>query len=108
MRTLIGIATLAAAIATAMPAYADPTGDASGPDGSFLASLKKEGVSFTSGPVAISVGKKACELMDQGNPKSQVIASIAQDNPGFTADSATKFATSAVDEIGRASCRERV
>jgi hypothetical protein len=44
MRTLIGITGVVVLIGTAAPAYADPTGDASGPDGSFLASLKQQGV----------------------------------------------------------------
>lgn len=96
MRTLIGIATLAVAVGLASPAYADPSGDASGPDGNFLSSLKKEGVSYHDGPAAISVGKKSCELMDQGHPKSQVIDSLSTDNPGFSPDTATKFTTSAV------------
>jgi hypothetical protein len=35
--------------------------------------------------------------MDQGHPKAQIIQSLSADNPGFSPDSATKFATSAVD-----------
>ena len=96
MRTLLVLASLAVIIGLPAPAYADPSGDASGPDETFLASLKQEGVSYTSGPAAISAGKKACELMDQGHSKSQVIQSLSAENPGFPPASATKFATSAV------------
>ena len=97
MRTLVGLASLAVLIGAATPAYADPSGDASGPDATFLASLKQQRVSYKSGPAAISVGKKACELMDQGHSKSQVIQSLSADNPGLSPDSAAKFATSAVN-----------
>jgi hypothetical protein len=96
MRTLIGITGMVVLIGTAAPAYADPTGDASVADGSFLSSLKQEGLSYKDGPVAISVGKKSCELMDQGHDKSQVIQSLSTDNPGFSPDNAAKFTTSAV------------
>ena len=96
MRTFVGLAGFVLFIGAPTPAYADPTSDASGPDGSFLASLNQAGVAYSSGPVAIAVGKKACELMDQGHPKSQIIQSLSADNPGFSTDSATKFATSAV------------
>ena len=96
MRTLVGLASFAVLIGVATPAHADPTGDQSGPDGSFLASLNQAGVPFSNGQTAISIGRKACELMDQGHPKSQIITSLSADNPGFSPDSATKFATSAV------------
>ena len=96
MRTLVALTSLAILIGAAAPAYADPAGGATGADGAFLSSLQKEGVSYQSEPAAISVGKKACELLDQGHPKSQVIQSLSADNPGLPPDSATKFATSAV------------
>ena len=97
MRMLVGLASLAVLIGAAAPAYADPPGDAPGPDAGFLDSLNQAGVPYKSGPVAIGVGKKACELMDQGHPKSQIIQSLSTENPGFSMDSATKFATSAVN-----------
>jgi hypothetical protein len=96
MCTRLGLASLAVLIGAATPAYADPGGDASGPDATFLASLQQQGVSYKSGAAAISVGRKACELMDQGHSKSQVIQSLSADNPGFSPESAEKFATSAV------------
>jgi hypothetical protein len=97
IRTLVGLASLTVLIGAATPASADPNGDASGPDGAFLASLKREGVSYKSGPAAVLIGKKACELMDQGQSKAQVIQRLSTDNPGFSSDGATKFATSAIN-----------
>ena len=44
-----------------------------------------------SGAVAIAVGKRACELMDQGNPEIDVIKNVSASNPGFTMDGAAKF-----------------
>jgi hypothetical protein len=97
MRTLVTLASFAVLIGAATPAHADPAGDQSGPDGSFLASLNQGGVPYTNAPTAISIGKKACELMDQGHPKSQIITSLSADNPGFSPDSATKFTNSAAN-----------
>jgi len=97
MRTLFVLASFAVVIGFATPAQADPVVNESGPDASFLAALNQAGVPYNSGPVAVAVGKKACELMDQGHPKADVIQSLSASNPGFTVDSATKFATSAVN-----------
>lgn len=97
MRTLVGLASLAVVIGAATPAYADPPADQSGADGSFIASLNRGGVPFKDANTAISIGRKACDLMNQGHPKSQIITSLSSDNPGFPADAATKFANSAAD-----------
>jgi Protein of unknown function (DUF732) len=95
MRTLFALEIFVAAILLACPAQADPANE-SGPDAGFLAALNQAGVPFQSGPVAISIGKRACELMDQGHSQADVIQSLSASNPGFTVDSATKFTTSAV------------
>jgi hypothetical protein len=95
MRTLVGLASLAILVGTATPAYADPAGGESASDGSFIASLNQGGVPFKDANTAISIGHKACQLMDQGHPKSEIITSLSSDNPGFPADAATKFADSA-------------
>ena len=50
-----------------MLAQADP--GTSGADASFLAALTKAGITYQDPTVAVAVGKKACELMDQGNPE---------------------------------------
>jgi hypothetical protein len=90
MRFLVMLAGFAAVLeVVATPAQADP-GD-SGPDASFLTALKKAGITFQDPAVAVAVGKKACELMDQGNPQVGVIKSVSSSNPGFTTDGAAQF-----------------
>ncbi|BBZ74118.1 DUF732 domain-containing protein [Mycobacterium paraseoulense] len=97
MRTLLAVVGFAAVIGAAAPAQADPAGNnGPGPDASFLAALDQAGVPFKSGPVAIGVAKKACQLMDQGHSQADVIQSMSASNPGFSVDDATKFTVSAV------------
>ena len=90
MRLLVMVAGFAAVLGVATPAQAD-TGN-SGPDASFLAALTKAGITYQDPTAAIAVGKKACELMDQGNSQADVIKSVSSSNPGFTVDGAAQFA----------------
>lgn len=94
MRMLVVLASLAAVVAMATQAQADPAGN---PDASFLSALDQAGVPYKNGAVAVQVGKKACELMDQGHPEADVIQSVAAENAGFTVSNATTFTTSAVN-----------
>lgn len=96
MRILLVLTSFAAFIAVAAPAQADPAGNGSGPDQSFLAALNQAGVPYKSAPVAIGVAKKACQLMDEGHSQADVIQSMSASNPGFSVDDATKFTVSAV------------
>jgi hypothetical protein len=80
------LAGFAAVLGVATPAQADP-----GPDASFLAALTKAGITYQDPTVAVAVGKKACDLMNQGNPQVAVIDSVSSSNPGFTADGAAQF-----------------
>jgi hypothetical protein len=89
MRFLAVLASSAAVIGVATPAQADPA--ATGPDASFLAALTKAGITYQDPAVAVAVAKKACALMDQGNPQAGVITSVSSSNPGFTADGAAQF-----------------
>jgi hypothetical protein len=89
MRFLVVLAGLAAVLGVAAPAQADPGN--SGPDASFLAALKKAGITYQDPAVAVEVGKQACELMDQGNTEAGVIKSVSSSNPGFTGDGAAQF-----------------
>ncbi|HUE35294.1 MAG TPA: DUF732 domain-containing protein [Mycobacterium sp.] len=91
MRMLVVLASFAAVIGVATPAQADPNGNNSGADASFLSALDNAGITYDSGADAIAAGKRACALMDQGHPASDVIKSVSASNPGFTTDSATKF-----------------
>jgi hypothetical protein len=90
MRFLVMLAGFAAALGlVATPGQADP--GTSGPDASFLAALTKAGITYQDPTVAVAVGKKACELMDQGNSEVGVIKSVSSSNPAFTADGAAQF-----------------
>jgi uncharacterized protein DUF732 len=88
---LVVLASFAAVLGVATPAQADPNGNGSGPDASFLTALDNAGITYQSKAGAVAVGKRACELMDQGHPASDVIMSVSASNPGFTTDAATKF-----------------
>jgi hypothetical protein len=89
MRFLVMLVGLTAVLGLATPAQADPGN--SGSDASFLAALTKAGITYQDPTVAVAVGKKACELMDQGNPEAGVIKSVSSSNPGFTGDGAAQF-----------------
>jgi Protein of unknown function (DUF732) len=84
MRLLVVPAVLAAAIWLAIPAQGDADGD-------FLAALNNARITYQSGPDAIAIGKKACQLMDQGHPEADVITSMTQQNAGFTTGGASQF-----------------
>jgi hypothetical protein len=86
MRPPVVLASLEALIGLAVPAHADP-----GPDASFLDALNNAGITYHNGPDAIAIGRRVCELMDQGNPQADVIKSMTRENSGFTDDNATKF-----------------
>lgn len=91
---LLVLASFAAVLGAATPAQADPGGN---PDANFLAALDQAGVPYKSGPVAIRVGRTACQLMDQGHSQADVIQSVTSENAGFTVADATHFTTSAVN-----------
>ncbi|GFG97199.1 DUF732 domain-containing protein [Mycobacterium timonense] len=90
MRMLVVLAGLIAVIGAATPAHADPAGN-SASDVSFLAALNKAGITYQSPATAVGVGKRACELMDQGHPQVDVIHNVSSSNPGFTVDGAAQF-----------------
>jgi hypothetical protein len=84
MRKLVVLASFAAVVGLAAPAQADADGD-------FLAGLNNAGITYQSGPDAIGIGRRACDLMDQGHPPADVIKAMTDQNPGFTNDAAGKF-----------------
>lgn len=90
MRMLVALAGFAALVGVAVPAHADP-GVASGSDASFIAALNQAGITYQDPAAAVGVGKRACELMDQGSPQVDVIKSVSSSNPGFTVDGAAQF-----------------
>jgi hypothetical protein len=87
MRLLVVPACFAALIAMAAAAQADQGGG----DADFLAGLNSAGISYKSGPDAVGIGRRACELMDQGHPPAEVIKAMTDQNPGSTTDGAAKF-----------------
>jgi hypothetical protein len=89
MQFLVILASFAAVLGVATPVQADP--GTSGPDPTFLGTLIKAGITFEDPTVAVAVAKKACALMDQGNPQAGVIKSVSSSNPGFSPDGAAKF-----------------
>jgi hypothetical protein len=84
MRLPIVLASFAAVIGLAAPAQADADGD-------FLAGLSNAGITYQSGPDAIGIGRRACDLMDQGHSPADVIKAMTDQNPGFTNDAAARF-----------------
>jgi Protein of unknown function (DUF732) len=79
-RLPIVFASFAAVIGLAAPAQAD-----------VLAGLNNAGITYQSGPDAIGIGRRACDLMDQGHPPADVIKAMTDQDPGFTNDAAARF-----------------
>jgi hypothetical protein len=73
-------------IGLATPAHADPE-----PDTSFLGALNNAGITFHTGSDAVAIGRRACQLMDQGHSESDVVKGMTEQNAGFGTDAATKF-----------------
>jgi hypothetical protein len=86
MRPLLVMLGVASSLVSAIPAHADPNVDAS-----FVDALTKAGITFNDSRSAISAGKTACELMDQGKPELDVIQLVTQQNPAISTTSAAKF-----------------
>ena len=86
MRPLLVVLGVASSLGSAIPAHADPNVDAS-----FVDALTKAGIIFNDSRSAISAGKTACELMDQGKPELDVIQLVTQQNPAISTTSAAKF-----------------
>jgi hypothetical protein len=85
MRRLLVVVGIAASLGIAIPAHADPNVDAS-----FVDALTKA-ITFSNSKSAVSAGKSACGLLDQGKPELDVIALVTQQNPGISTTSAAKF-----------------
>lgn len=86
MKRLLVVAGIAASLGSAIPAHADPNVDAS-----FVDALTKAGITFSDSKSAVSAGKSACGLLDQGKPELDVIQLVTQQNPGISTTSAAKF-----------------
>jgi hypothetical protein len=86
MRRLLMLCGIAATLALAVPAQADP-----GVDASFLDALTKAGITFSNGPNAVNAGQTACGMMEQGQPELDVIQHVSEQNPGISTTNAAKF-----------------
>ena len=84
MRLLPMLAGIGTVIGLAAPAKANADGD-------FLAALNNVGITYQNGPDAIGIGRRACQLMDQGHPEADVVKGMTEQNKGFTNDDATRF-----------------
>jgi hypothetical protein len=93
MRMVVVLASFAVIVGTAPPAQADPD-----PDTVFLSELDKAGVPYHNAADAVAVGKRACQLMDQGYSEVDVIKNVSTSNPGFSMSDAAKFTTVAVTD----------
>jgi hypothetical protein len=88
MRSLVVLATLAAATALAAPANADPN-----PDPGFLAMLDNASITYRSGPEAVAAAHQVCDWINGGQARSDVIKTVASGNPGFSMSDAAQFTT---------------
>lgn len=95
VRTLVVSACLAATIACATPAQADP--DHGESDGAFIASLRQSGITFASEVQAITAAQAVCGLINNGESGLQVVKDLQSDNGALTLDGAAKFAAIAAN-----------
>jgi hypothetical protein len=86
MRRVLVVLGIASSLGSAIPAHADPNVDAS-----FVDALTKADITFSDPKSAVSAGKSACELMDQGKSQIDVVQLVTQQNPGISTVSAAKF-----------------
>jgi len=85
MKLLLTLASLAAMIGTAVPAYADSVDD------TFLATLHAAGITFPDPGRAIAAGKWVCNAVHGGNAMADVVKTVQSENPGLRGDDAARF-----------------
>ena len=85
MKLLLTLASLAAMVGAAAPAYAD------GVDDTFLATLRAAGINFPDPVRAIAAGKWVCNAAHGGNPMADVVKTVQSENPGLRGDNAARF-----------------
>ncbi len=89
------LTSVAAMVAMAAPAYADPASDN---DADFLAQLRAAGLTFQDPAAAVSAAKDVCALVDSGSTDTDIITNLQLRNPGFTGNGAAKFTALAAGE----------
>ena len=85
MKPLLMLASIAAVVGLAAPAYADSADD------QFLALLQAAGVTFPDPAKVIAAGRWVCQTVGQGTQMADVVKTIQDKNPGLHADNAAKF-----------------
>jgi Protein of unknown function (DUF732) len=93
MRLVLFLASSAAVIGLSAPAQADDA------DPNFVAALNNAGITFKSGSAVTGIGRRECQLMDQGHSEADVIKAMVGQNPGFTTDAATRFSQIAEQDL---------
>jgi Protein of unknown function (DUF732) len=87
------LTSVAAVVAMAPPAHADPESDPG-----FLTQLKQAGLTFQDPAAAVSAAKDVCALVDSGSTDTDIITNLQLRNPGFTGNGAAKFTALAAGE----------
>jgi hypothetical protein len=87
MKRLLMLLSAGAIIATAAPAYADPSGN----DSAFLKQLNDAGRTYQDPGAAVSAAKTVCDLVSSGTPDKEIVSDLAERNPSFKGDAAAKF-----------------
>jgi hypothetical protein len=90
MKRLLMLTSVAAAVAIAPPAHADPQSDL---DTQFLSELRAAGLTYQDPAAAIKVAKDVCALVDKGTPDTEIVNNLQLHNPGFSGNGAAKFTT---------------
>jgi hypothetical protein len=85
MKLLLTLASLAAMVGAAAPAYAD------GADDMFLGTLRAAGITFPNPDRAIAAGKWVCTSVYAGNQMADVVKTVQSENPGLSGDHAAEF-----------------
>ena len=89
------LTSVAAMVAMAGPAYADPPSSA---DQDFISQLKAAGLTDQDPAAAIAVAKAMCSLVDKGTPDTDIESNLVSRNPGLTPHGAAEFMTLAAGE----------
>ncbi len=95
MKRQLMLLSVAATIAVAAPAYADP---APNNDADFLAQLTAAGLSYQDPAQAVAVAKAVCQLVDKGTPDTEIEKNLRLRNPSFSENGAAKFIMLAAGE----------
>ncbi|CDO88758.1 glycine cleavage system P protein [Mycobacterium triplex] len=92
MKRLLTVVGVAAAIAFAAPAHADPVPEPNGDDAGFIAALRQAGFSFSSESAAVAAGRAVCSCLNNGEDNLELLHDVKSRNPGMDMEQASNFA----------------